>query len=202
VIAEALALGLVTSLHCAVMCGPLAAASCARGGSARYLAGRLGSYAAIGAVLGAVGEHALCVLPVASVQIAALAAVALAAFGRAVRLLRPARPVTLGKRPRIVARLFRILPRDPLAVGLATALLPCGALVPAWALAMAAGGALAGGVAMLAFAVASTPGLVAALCGRRLAARFRAPRLEAAAWLALAVWLAVRPLLMAARACH
>jgi sulfite exporter TauE/SafE len=199
---EALALGAVTSLHCAVMCGPLAAASCARGGGLRYLGGRLASYAALGALFGAIGQHALCILPVAGVQIVALGAVALAAAARGLRLLLPPRPVKLGKRPQLVARLFRLLPRDPLAVGLATGLLPCGALVPAWALAMTAGGALPGAAAMLAFGAASTPGLVVALVGSRVAARVRSPRIEAVAWLALAAWLAVRPLLMAARACH
>src|SRR5262249_6107370 len=105
------------------------------------------------------------------------------------------------RRAHIVARLWRRLPRDPLAVGLATGLLPCAALVPAWALAMAAGSAPAGAASMGAFALASSPGLVAALVGRPLAARVRSPRLQAAAWCALGLFLASRPLLVAA-GCH
>src|SRR5262249_50039240 len=113
----------------------------------------------------------------------------------------PPRPIAIGKRAHVVSRIWRRLPRDPLAIGLATGLLPCAALLPAWALAMAAGSALAGAASMVAFALASSPGLVAAPAGRRLAARVRSPHLQAAAWCALGLFLAFRPLLLAA-GCH
>jgi sulfite exporter TauE/SafE len=197
-IGPALALGVATSLHCAAMCGPLAVAA---GGRARYFVGRLVSYAAAGALFGALGEHALCRLPIGTVQVAALAVVAAAALGRAFRLVRPARVRISTRRPRrLLARLWAHLPRDAFALGLATGLLPCGLLVPAWALAATAGDAGAGALTMAAFALASTPGLAAPLVGRRWLPR-PAPRLEAAAWCALALWLALRPLLVAA-ACH
>jgi uncharacterized protein len=202
-IAAALALGLVTSLHCALMCGPLALAAC-RGGALRYFGGRLLSYTAIGALFGALGEHALCLLPVRSVQLVALAALAAAAFVRAATRLRRPRPplVTVGTRPprRLAARVLALLPRGAFTLGLATGLLPCGMLLPAWALAMASGGPASGALSMAAFAVASSPGLAAPLLGRRFLTR-PAPRLEAAAWCALGVWLAVRPILVAT-GCH
>jgi sulfite exporter TauE/SafE len=196
-IAAALALGVATSLHCAAMCGPLAVAA---GGRARYFVGRLVSYAAAGAVFGVLGDHALCWLPVGTVQIVALVALATAALVRGLRTLVPRR-VRIATRPprRLAQRLFAHLPRGPLALGLATGLLPCGLLVPAWALAATAGDAGAGALTMAAFAVASTPGLAAPLLARRWLPR--TPRLEAVAWLGLAVWLALRPLLSAAR-CH
>lgn len=204
-IGGALALGLVTSLHCAAMCGPLAAAASGSGAgaSARYFLGRLSSYAAVGALLGALGEHALCRLPMGTVQRMALALVAVAALARAVRIWIPRRGELLlqvgTKRPRaLAARFWKLVPRGPLAFGLATGVLPCGMLVPAWLLAMAAGGPLAGAGVMLAFGVASSPGLIAAVLGRRLLARLpRRPRLEAVAWVALALWIAARPLIVA-----
>src|SRR5262249_44938526 len=75
VLATALATGLVGSLHCPLMCGPLAVAGCRRGeriatrSVVTYLAGRLASYAALGALCGAIGEHALCVMPMTTVQV-------------------------------------------------------------------------------------------------------------------------------------
>jgi sulfite exporter TauE/SafE len=205
-ILAALALGIVTSIHCAVMCGPLAVAACrGRGNDAvRYFGGRLLAYAAIGALFGKIGQHALCLLPVHTVQLVAVGVVAAAALVRALRLVRPPRPIALGRRRplRLVARLWSLLPRDAFAVGMATGLLPCGMLLPAWALAMASGDAPSGAVTMASFALASSPGLVGALVGKRLLARARlSPRLEAAAWLALALWIVVRPLVVSAH-CH
>ena len=65
----AFALGLVGSLHCAVMCGPLmlAVANVSRGGasftSSRlvYHAGRISTYATIGLIFGAIGRTAALV---------------------------------------------------------------------------------------------------------------------------------------------
>ena len=196
-IGAALALGAVTSLHCSVMCGPLAVAA---GRPARYLGGRLLSYSLIGAVLGAAGQHALCWLPVATVQLVAVGLVVVVALAQALRRVRPPRPVQLGRKRFVLSRLWRMIPRNAFALGLATGLLPCGMLVPAWALAVSSGDAAAGALTMAAFAVASTPGLVVPLLGRRLVPHVD-PRLQAAAWCAVAVWLAVRPLLVAT-GCH
>lgn len=60
----ALAAGLVTSLHCVGMCGPLACSACARGGSAGSIAAtlvyhgsRIVSYALVGIAAGLVGRR-------------------------------------------------------------------------------------------------------------------------------------------------
>jgi sulfite exporter TauE/SafE len=115
------------------------------------------------------------------------------------------RPIQLGRRTGgagLAARVVSWLPRRrALALGLATAVLPCGMLVPAWLLAAGAGGAAEGALVMSAFAAASLPGLLVPLLGRRLIGRMPAWG-HALAWTALAVWLAWRPVLMAAHHHH
>jgi sulfite exporter TauE/SafE len=204
VIVTAAATGLVGTLHCATMCGPLAVAGAAGGRGPAYLGGRFLSYAAVGAIFGIIGEHAMCVLPVDQAQLVAVGMVALFAAWRAFRALRPprpagARPVAVGKRRvPLLTRVLSRLPRNGLGLGLATGILPCGMLIPAWTLAMGAGSAAGGAAVMLAFAAGSLPGLLVPILAGGLARRWVArisPRVQAAAWGLLAVAVAVRPLL-------
>jgi len=191
------------------MCGPLAVAGCARGGrivardAIAYHLGRLLSYSAMGALCGALGAHALCILPLATLQTIALVLVSLLAAVKGIRALWPRREAGLLRigvvRParRNPGLLARLLPRRGGALGLATGLLPCGMLVPAWMLAASSGGSLPGALAMAAFCAASMPSLLVPLLGGRLLAR--APRrLAGIAWCALAIFVAIRPLFMAA----
>jgi len=215
----ALATGALGSAHCAAMCGPLAVAGCTRGqtvagrAAAGYFLGRLCAYATVGAVIGHLGRHALCILPMSALEGIAVAAVALAAAYRGVTLLRR-KPeeglVQLGRkkpaaRGGLLALLGTLLPRRGLGLGLLTGVMPCGLLLPAWALAAGTASAPAGALVMTAFSVATLPGLVVPLAGRRLVQRFvdRLPiRAYGLAWCALATWLAVRPLLVATGSCH
>jgi uncharacterized protein len=175
----ALAAGALGSAHCAAMCGPLAVAGCSRGSrlSARdaiaYFGGRLVAYATVGAVLGHLGRHALCILPMGVLEAVAVAAVAVAAAYRGIQLLRgaPSTPmlVALRGKPRgIIALVSDIWPRRGLGLGLATSVMPCGLLVPAWALAAGTASATSGALVMAAFSAASLPGLLIPLAGRRL----------------------------------
>ena len=92
-IGSALTLGLLGSTHCAVMCGPLAAAACSGCTSARwqdfarYQSGRLLGYAFAGALFGAAGARALRLVPLAAAQTALALAIAAAALIRGGRLL-------------------------------------------------------------------------------------------------------------------
>jgi hypothetical protein len=192
--------GLAGSVHCAAMCGPLACAAAGQRplrSGAIYALGRLLGYAAVGAIFGLVGQHTLCKLPldrIASWLGWGLAGVAIL---MAYRRLRPAKPIQLGRRRvPLAARLFAILPRRPIAFGLATALLPCGMLLPAWGLAALADSAAGGALVMAVFSLASLPGLLVPLAlaplGRRLAGA--RPWVLSAMWLGLAVWLVVRQL--------
>lgn len=218
-VVTALATGALGSAHCAAMCGPLAVAGCSRGDSgvvpgdaAGYFAGRLVAYTTMGAVLGHLGHHALCILPMSALEDVAAVAVALAAAYRGVSLLRrpraaaPLVPLRV-RRPRAgAAALFAALwPRRGLGLGLATAILPCGLLLPAWALAAGTASAPAGALVMAAFSVATLPGLLVPLLGRRLLQRALArlpQRAYGLLWCALAAWIAARPLLVASGVCH
>ncbi len=217
VVVTALVTGLLGSIHCAAMCAPLVVAGCTRDGrvdrgeALGYFGGRILSYAAIGALLGHLGQHALCILPVGTVQAIAVGVVAVAAAARGIALLRrPARDVAgepivkLGTKPRgpsLVASIASYLPRRGAPLGVATGIMPCGMLLPAWALAAGTAAAPSGALVMAAFAIATAPGLLLPLAGRRLLAR-AAARLpaaaQAAAWGLLALYVALRPLLATA----
>lgn len=165
--AAALVAGLITSLHCLGMCGPLACAIVPLRGdradaqivSSVYHLARLAGYAALGALFGALGR-----LPVAWLGAGVVRYLPwlLVVFFVAVAL-----------------RWDRHLPRVPLlgnvylrvhgwgrsrsavsaaaALGLATPLLPCGPLYMLVAIAMLAGSALRGVEFMLAFGLGTVP---------------------------------------------
>ncbi len=208
----ALGTGFLGSLHCAAMCGPLATAGCARGDGSLaapavggYLFGRLASYSLLGAILGHVGQHALCVLPLTAVQLGAMGVVAGAFAWRGLRLwiAHAAPPLVSLRTPRasgLTSFLVELVPRGGLPLGLATGILPCSMLFAAWALAASSENAIVGAGMMAAFWLGSSPGLMAPLLGRPLWKRLAAlpPRAQGAAWFALALWVAARPLLNAA----
>jgi sulfite exporter TauE/SafE len=155
----ALIAGLVTSLHCAGMCGPLVCATCPSGGlagardAAIYHITRIGAYTLLGAVLGwsgqSIGE----------------------AFGWPIWHLLPwaflilflaiAFAWDLGKFVRIPAFIRRSLssaaalrgPRGAFLLGLGTPLLPCGPLYLAAGVAAASGSASTGAILMACFGV-------------------------------------------------
>jgi len=221
----ALATGALGSVHCAAMCGPLAVAGCsgARAPSgprtglfswrdaAGYFCGRLVAYVTVGAVVGHLGRHALCFLPMGTLETMTVAAVAVAAAHRGIAILR-GKPttalVTLGRGPKpagLVSLLAQLWPRRGLGLGLATGVLPCGLLFPAWALAAGTASAPSGAVVMAAFAVATMPGLGLPLAGGRLLRHALAKlplQAHGWAWCVLAAWMAARPLLVAKGACH
>lgn len=180
----AFAAGLTGSLHCALMCGPLACAPLPAAGGGRrraavaWQAGRLAAYLAVGAALGLAGgglaralaERVQPFLP--WVMAAGLAATALE-LGR--RL--PALPgltrlggaiARLGARTTPAGRAF--------ALGAATPLLPCGLLYGLFVAAVGAGSSLGGALVMGLFGVGSIPGLAAAQAGTAWSGRY--PRVE------------------------
>ncbi len=204
VVAAAVA-GFASTPHCAAMCGPLALAACSgRAQAVRYGAGRFLSYAALGAIAGSAtgrltqflrGEHVQ--QAIALVLAAGLAAAAV----RVLRVQAPAAPLVPLRRGRLAV--------PPMVVGLATGLLPCGALASGLLLAAGAASAWGGALAMTVFAACSAPGLIAvAASGNRIGAflaRALPPsrrRLAAVALLLVAAWTASRPWVMPERRCH
>lgn len=165
--AAAFVAGLVTSLHCAGMCGPLACTLMPLRGdkvdahtvSAIYHLTRLASYAALGALVGGLGRVPLTLLDSAVLRwlpwVMVLFFVALA--------LRWDRHLP---KPAFLARFnLRFTPwlrrrsraQAAAALGLATPLLPCGPLYFLITLALLSGSALRGVEFMLAFGLGTVP---------------------------------------------
>lgn len=151
--------------HCAAMCGPLSGAvsrSAGKSGLPRYQAGRLASYAFLGAVSGHLGRALQLIVPSrVSLWIPATLAAA-ACLLTAYSLLKPAAPggglVQLraaGPRRSLFSLLFALVPKEPLVLGALSALLPCGVLASALLAAVASGDAASGAALLAAFAAVS-----------------------------------------------
>jgi hypothetical protein len=195
---SALATGATGSLHCALMCGPLACATAQEGGQGWWHLGRLTAYASVGAALGALGQGVSIALRF-SIQPylpwLMIAGLLMTAFdvGRRVRL--PGAATALD-------RLARVAKRAPLAArgfafGALTPLLPCGLLYGMFLAALATGTAWGGALVMASFGVGAVPLLAVAIAGhRKLAGRtlFSVP-IKTLVPLAAASVLAVRTLL-------
>lgn len=159
-LADSFLVGVVNSLHCALMCGPLAlSVHAGSGGALAYHVGRLISYGALGVVLGAVGSHlgsgelATPTAWVAFVLAAGLVLLALFGDRGAVKL-----PWIGGLLQRGLRRAQRLPPqRRGALLGLLTPLLPCSVLWYALAGAAVAGSWFGGGQVMLGFALGSLP---------------------------------------------
>lgn len=163
----ACAAGLVTSVHCLGMCGPLAcgvAAGPATEGErvaagATYHAARLFSYGMIGAVFATIGRkplewffHSPMVLLPWVLAIVFL----IFAFGWEKKLPRPRFLLILSTRLRWnVSRLAPV--RRALAIGLLTPLLPCGPLYLLFGACLIAGSAAKGAEFALAFGLGTVP---------------------------------------------
>ncbi|MFM8338160.1 MAG: sulfite exporter TauE/SafE family protein [Opitutaceae bacterium] len=165
--AAALVAGLVTSLHCAGMCGPLACGLMpvrgerVDGGTVAtvYHLSRLAGYTALGALAGGLGRLPFSFVPGPVLRWLPWLGVLLF-LGLALRWDRHL------PKPALLARLsWRLRPagagRSPLAgaalLGLFTPLLPCGPLYFLVALALLAGSALRGAEFMLAFGLGTVP---------------------------------------------
>ena len=178
------AVGLMTSVHCVAMCGGInlsQSASAEPGHVLRanllYQAGRVLSYTAVGALVGALGS-------VLSISDAAKGGIQL--FAAAFMLIMAlnllggfgwARRLSLHLPRGLSQRLARATRgRSSLIIGLAGGLMPCGPLQAMQLCALAAGSALMGGLSMLAFALGTVPLMLAfGLAGGRLNARFGRP---------------------------
>jgi sulfite exporter TauE/SafE len=166
--------GATGSLHCALMCGPLACASLpANGrltGAAAWHVGRLGGYTLVGALLGLVGTAVSSALTFSVtpwlpwVMAAGLIATALD-LGKHLKPLPGIRHLSrllVRSSGRVAA------PLKPLLMGLATPFLPCGLLYGVFLAAMATSSALGGATILGAFGLGAVPALSAAQAGSGL----------------------------------
>ena len=163
--AAAFIAGMVTSVHCVGMCGPLSCSWAVRRGegfalnTSLYHGGRLLSYSMAGAIAGAIGvmplvwfqEGAILVLPWLLVVAFALVGIGLDRYlpkpAFLSKPLRKLQSVAMGFRPGWRAALL----------GLGTPLLPCGPLYVMLGLAMANGSAIRGAEFAGAFALGTLP---------------------------------------------
>lgn len=192
VLISAWLVGALGGLHCLAMCGGLVTAVAARDTASRpllpartvtvrrlaYQAGRISTYALLGAVFGATGALAMQAADYLPLQRALYVAanVFLLLLGASLAFAMPGG----GWLQRSGAKAFgavltRMQPllRRPgaagrLALGLLWGLLPCGLVYSVLPLALFAGGAWQGGAVMLAFGLGTLPNLMAAdvLVGR------------------------------------
>lgn len=157
---QGMVFGLANSLHCAGMCGPMAAFFLdAPGAAIPYHAARTAAYVGVGALAGTAGlavgasdwGHGGAAM--ALVLAAALLAFALGLDRHLGRVPGAGRIVTA-----TVQRTRNLSPhRRAAAIGMLTPLLPCGLLYAAGSAAMAAGGPVEGATSMLGFAIGLLP---------------------------------------------
>lgn len=189
--------GLASSLHCGVMCGPVAVHACRganRSGPLAYQLGRSLGYAGAGAAVGAAGAllGELGPGPWGGAALSWLLGLGLAMSAHRLwrRREESAPLVQLGTRPSGRAASLRSF-----GIGTATTFLPCGALAGALLLAAGSGAPWLGAATMLAFATVTGFALVGAGFFARYALRRTTTRRALAVALALgAIVLLIRPL--------
>lgn len=172
-IVAAFVMGLMGSLHCAAMCGPIAAVVCARGGPSGLAphAGRIATYSILGGLAGMLGSAIMGSLSLGLVQVGAriLAALVLVVVGLSVAGLIRARVARL---ERIGGPLFRAFARaggpsaakgvvPAIAQGAVWGLVPCGLVYGALGLAVVSGSGANGALVMVAFGVGTLPVMIA-----------------------------------------
>lgn len=154
-------LGLAGSLHCAQMCGPLVLSYSLTSGRdwrahALYNLGRIATYAALGAIAGALGG----VFNMAGQKTAMLVGGILMVVAGILILLPDRGLVQIGAKPLFSRSAGRFLisknPSSKLFLGLFLGFLPCGLVYAALLRALAAGGALGGALAMAAFGLGTS----------------------------------------------
>ncbi|MEW6433850.1 MAG: sulfite exporter TauE/SafE family protein [Myxococcota bacterium] len=201
---SALVAGVTGSLHCGLMCGPLACAPLPKAGGGRRQAaaawhlGRVVAYGSVGALLGALGAGVaraltLSVQPWLPWVMAAGLVVTALDLGR---FLKPLPGV--GRVSRGLARWGATLPPSgrAFALGAATPFLPCGLLYGIFLAALATGSARGGAVVLLAFSVGAVPLLAGVQLGSQAWNRWpgAAAIVRRAVPLAAAILLIVRAL--------
>jgi sulfite exporter TauE/SafE len=172
-------LGLLGTAHCIGMCGPLVLAVAARSRTpvahAAYHVGRIATYVALGAVLGALapgisgiagaaGADPAQVLAKAQVGLSLFSALLLVALGferlGLVRLPSTIGPTRIPGYSRVRAGMLAGHPGAILLFGALMATLPCGLSWAAFARALGAGSAGAAAGLVLAFGLGTLPGLL------------------------------------------
>ncbi|MGJ8643626.1 MAG: sulfite exporter TauE/SafE family protein [Luteolibacter sp.] len=163
----ALVAGLVTSVHCVGMCGPIACGLAAMPSSeterlmamTAYHGSRLVSYATIGAICGAIGRQPLeWFFGSPAVLLPWVLVVVFLIFGFGLEKKLPRPPALMKWTAKMRFRLGKMSPvRSGIALGALTPLLPCGPLYLLFGAALLTGSALRGAEFALAFGLGTVP---------------------------------------------
>jgi sulfite exporter TauE/SafE/copper chaperone CopZ len=162
-------IGLITSVHCVVMCGGINMSQCMGAGGANktrtgamkpslmYNLGRVAAYTVIGGIVGAVGSViSLSSAAKGAVQIAA--GVFMVIMGLNMTGLFPWLSRLVPRMPAgIAGKLKRGGGSGPFTVGLINGLMPCGPLQAMQLYALSTGNALAGALSMFLFSLGTVP---------------------------------------------
>ncbi|MDR0759913.1 MAG: sulfite exporter TauE/SafE family protein, partial [Treponema sp.] len=167
-------IGLITSVHCAAMCGGITLSQCIPAAppppspgsrwnilfpSILYNAGRVISYTVLGTIVGALGQAVtLSGRFQGLVQLAA--GVFMVIMGINMLGLFPALRRFTPRMPRIFARKIdeqKAARRNPLVIGLLNGFMPCGPLQAMQLYALSTGSPIAGGVSMFLFSLGTVP---------------------------------------------
>lgn len=169
---SALVAGLTGSLHCALMCGPLACAGLPRQGpkvkaAVAWHVGRLAAYGVVGLALGLLGRTVSSTLLV-SVQPVLPWVMAAGLVITAFDLAKHVRPIPgVGHVSKALARAGAKLEPTTrtLLLGAATPFLPCGLLYGLFLAAIATGSPWGGAAVLFAFGLGGLPALAAVQVG-------------------------------------
>jgi sulfite exporter TauE/SafE len=163
----ALIAGLVTSVHCVGMCGPIACGLSAMPASEKerllamtaYHGTRLAAYGTVGAVCGALGKQPLqWFFSSPAVLLPWVLVVVFLIFGFGLEKKLPRPPALLKWTAKLRFRLGRLSPiRSGMALGSLTPLLPCGPLYLLFGAALLSGSAIRGAEFALAFGLGTVP---------------------------------------------
>jgi sulfite exporter TauE/SafE/copper chaperone CopZ len=160
-------IGLITSIHCVVMCGGINLSQCMGAGPGKkdavrpgllYNLGRVVSYTVFGALVGAVGS-VVSFSGTAKGIVQAAAGVFMVIMGLNMTGLFPWLARLVPRMPSAVARRLRGGKRSlgPFYVGLVNGLMPCGPLQAMQIYALSTGNALEGALSMLMFSLGTVP---------------------------------------------
>jgi len=150
--------------HCLGMCGPLACAGSSERGFVPYHLGRIGVYAILGAVAGAIGDA----IPGPPWVMTTISAVLLVGFTAALAGWLPEPKFAIPGLAKAGARFAKQKgPFARLAFGVVNGLLPCGLLYATLAIPVSTGSAVVGAMTMTLFGVLTAIPLTAAAFGMR-----------------------------------
>jgi sulfite exporter TauE/SafE/copper chaperone CopZ len=165
-------IGLITSVHCAAMCGGINLSQCIPAAvpvpqsrrkilfsSILYNAGRVISYTVLGTIVGALGQ-AVTLSGRFQGLVQLVAGVFMAIMGITMLGLFPGLRRFIPRMPKIFARKIdeqKAARRNPLIIGLLNGFMPCGPLQAMQLYALSTGSPIAGGVSMFLFSMGTVP---------------------------------------------